>query len=64
MTTNVMVVLPNPNHKRVKVTAYYVNTDGSLGDAYRSAELDHGQVTVAHDFCVHSTSKVLIEEID
>lgn len=63
MTTHVMVVLPKPNHNRCKVTARYRNADGSIGDAYSTVELSHGEVTPAGLY-VHASSVILIEEIE
>jgi len=64
MTTQVMVVLPRPNHNRVRVTARYRHSDGTLGDVYRSVDLNHGETTPLSEFYVHSSSVIAIEEIE
>ncbi len=63
MTTQVVVLLPKPNHQRVRVSAHYINADGSLGEAYKSVELEHGQATSLNEFYVHSSSAIRVEEI-
>lgn len=60
MTTRVQISLPVPSHHRAKVTAYYVNADGSLGPEASSVVLDHGQSTA--DLYVHGAMKIVITE--
>jgi hypothetical protein len=66
MTTRVDVRPPRPNHKRVKVEAFYTDVDGNLTSKYDEVVLEHGQSLqdLSKSFYVHSTSKLVISEVD
>jgi hypothetical protein len=62
MTTQVIVEVPAPNHKRVRVRVNYLSPDGQItGDPYDDRILEHGTRT---EFYVHATARLTVDEID
>jgi len=63
MTTKVQIVMPNPNHQRVRVDVMDLNHEtGEETGVAQSIELAAGQVS--EEIYVHSTRGIKITEID
>ena len=64
MTTSVIISMPIPNHKRVRIDHVNVAADGTESINH-SRELSHGDsVGGCHDLVVYDGRKLVISEID
>ena len=64
MTTSVIVSMPIPNHKRVRIDHINIAADGTESVSH-SVELNHGDTVGAnHDLVVYDSRKLVITEIE
>jgi hypothetical protein len=60
LTTQVIITMPSPNHKRAKVEQYYRNSEGT--EIVNSATiLEHGE---SRSIYIHDSCSLRVTEVD